>query len=59
MSGRVEVIWSLTSLSMHIMMMEVSAMGQLSFSSVTFAFLGTETIVALLKHVGTADWDRD
>ena len=28
-------------------------------SSVTLAFLGTGTMVALLKHVGTADWDRD
>ena len=28
-------------------------------SSVTLDFLDTGTMVALLKHVGTADWDRD
>ena len=43
MSGRVEVIWSLTSLSKHFIMTEVR----------------TGTRVALLKHVGTADWDKD
>jgi hypothetical protein len=31
----------------------------MSFSSVTFAFLGTGTMVAILKHVGTADCDRE
>jgi hypothetical protein len=41
------------------MMTEVSVTGQQSFSSVTFAFLGTGTMVAILKHVGTADWDRE
>ena len=41
------------------MMTEVSAMGQWSFSSVKFAFLGTGTIVAILKHVGTAHWNRE
>ena len=46
-------------LSKHFMMMEVSATGRLSFSSVTLAFLGTGKMVDLLKHVGTADWDRD
>ena len=30
-----------------------------SSSSVTLAFLGTGTMLAILKHVGTADWDRD
>jgi hypothetical protein len=39
-------------------MTEVSATGRYSFSSVTFVFLGTGTMVAILKHVGTADWDR-
>ena len=58
MSGRVEVMRSLISLSKHFMMMEVSATGQ-SFSLVTLAFVGTGTMVALLKHVGTADWDKD
>jgi hypothetical protein len=28
-------------------------------SSITFAFLSTGTMVAILKHVGTADWDRE
>ena len=49
-SGRVEVIWSLTSLSMHFMM---------RFISVTLAILGTGTMLALLKHVETADWHKD
>jgi hypothetical protein len=35
------------------MMTEVSA------KSLCFAFLGTGTMVAILKHVGTADWDRE
>ena len=37
-------------------MTEVSAS---SVSSVTFAFLGTGTMVELLNHVGTVDWDRE
>jgi hypothetical protein len=41
------------------MMTEVSATGQQSFSSVTLAFLGTGTMVEILKQVGTADWDKD
>ena len=39
------------------MMTEVSAMGRWPMSSVTFAFLGMGTMVAILNHVGTADWD--
>jgi hypothetical protein len=49
----------LTSLSKHFMMTEVSATERWSLSSVTFAFLGTGTMVTNLKHVGTADWDRE
>ena len=29
------------------------------FSSVIFAFSGTGTMVAILKHMGTADWVRE
>ena len=39
------------------MMTEVGTSGR--FSSVIFAFFGTGTMVAILKHVGTADWDRE
>ena len=46
-------------LSKHFKLTEVSAMGRYSFSSVTLAFLGTGTMMAILKHVGTPDWDRD
>jgi hypothetical protein len=49
----------MTSLPKHFMMTEMSAPERQSFSSVTFAFLGTGTMVAILKHVGTADWDRE
>ena len=41
------------------MMTEVSAMDRQSFRSVTSAFLGTETTVTFLKHVGIEHWDRD
>ena len=43
------------------MMTEVSVTGQFiqSFIAVTFAFLGTGTMVATLKRVGTADLDRE
>ena len=49
---KVEVIWSLTSLSKHFMWV---LQGDSHLCSVTFAFLGTRTMVDILKQVGTED----
>lgn len=46
-SGREVVMWTLN----HFMMKEMSSTGQLSFSSVTFPFLGTGMIADILKQV--------
>ena len=46
------------SLGCIIMEIIVSPMER-QFYIVTFAFLGTGTIMDILKHVGTADWDRE
>jgi hypothetical protein len=40
-------------------MTEVSVTGQQSFSSVSFAFLGIETMVDILKKLGITDWYLD
>ena len=59
MAGKEEMIWSLTSLSKHFMMTELNAMGPIVIYFNYLSFLGTGTVVAILKHVGTADWNRE
>jgi hypothetical protein len=49
----------MTSLSKHFMATDVSATGRESFRKVTLVFLGTGTMVACLKNVGTTDSDRE
>merc|ERR1712035_163550 len=54
--GRMEMMWSLTTLSKHFMMVEVSATGRKSLRHVMAGFFGTGIIVADLKHGGTTAW---
>jgi hypothetical protein len=43
---------AMTSLSKHFVAPDVSGMGRQSFRQVTFASLGTRTMVVCLKHIG-------
>jgi hypothetical protein len=49
----------MTSLSEHFMATNVSSTWWKSFRQVTFAFLGTGTMVVCLKHVGITDSVRE
>ena len=49
----------MTSLSKYFMATDVSSKRLLSYRQVTFASLGTGTMVVCLKHVGITDSDRE
>ena len=53
MEGRLDVMWSLTSLSKHFVMMGVSTMGWKWLRPNTVDFFCTGIMVVALKHEGT------
>ncbi len=58
-AGSTEHMWSLMSLSKHLLKMGVRATGLQSFKRVIFFFFGMGTMVDFLKHEGSMDRERD
>ena len=61
-SGMVELLRAITSLSKHFMITEVSVTWRSSswhLSSCGSEFLGTGMMVVILKPVGITDWDKE
>ncbi len=58
-AGSTEQMWSLMSLSKHLLKMGVRATGLQSFKNVILFFFGMGTMVDFLKHEGTTDREKD